>query len=48
MRPPYCIRRNPATGRWIMYFWDRWADRPHYRIMGGADSMATAVAAVFK
>jgi hypothetical protein len=55
----YCIRRNPTSGRWIMYglvgvrrhrsvkHQGPMAETPHYQIIGSADTMAHAIEAVY-
>lgn len=48
--PRYGIRRNPGTGRWVMYCRDFRPDNParaRYRIMGDADTYANALAGIY-
>ena len=48
----YAIRRNPGTGRWVMYYLARpvhkGRERPIYRIMGDAISQPVAIEGLFE
>jgi hypothetical protein len=49
----YAIRRNPGTGRWIMYYLQGWPERRAkifalYRIMGSADTYLHAIEGIYE
>jgi hypothetical protein len=50
---PYVIRRNPGTGRWVLYAWLRWSGQPgfsrsRYVIIGNMDTLASAIEGVYE
>lgn len=52
-RPSYCIRRNPGSGRWVMYYEEPRSTRsqvrkPIWRIMGSADTLRNAIDGIYE